>query len=277
MTTLVVHSGGIGDLILCCPSIAHLAGQGPVDVLGHLERGRLAVVGGIARAAYDLDRVDFASVYSEPRGGLEGFLGSYDRAVVWLRDTGEIGKAFRDAGIDDVQCYAGIPPEGWTRHASEYYLDCIDAPPQPPLRLSVSAGNVAQDVLIHPGSGGVTKNWPFERYVALSAALVQRGRKVTWCLGPAEEDLVAPADVAVLQCTSLTDLAGRLASTGLYIGNDAGVTHLAAAVGCETLALFAPTDPAVWAPRGTHVTVMRGAAWPEVAEVLARIACPIAE
>ena len=40
---------------------------------------------------------------------------------------------------------------------------------------------------------------------------------------------------------------------GLYIGNDSGITHLAAAVGTPVLALFGPTDPEVWAPRGPHV------------------------
>jgi ADP-heptose:LPS heptosyltransferase len=44
----------------------------------------------------------------------------------------------------------------------------------------------------------------------------------------------------------------------LYIGNDSGITHLAAAVGTPVLALFGPaSDPAVWVPRGEHVRVGR--------------------
>lgn len=276
-TTLVVHSGGIGDLILCCPSIAHLATQGPVDLLGHPDRVQLAVAGGIARTAYDLDRVDFASLYATPSVRLKTFLTSYDRAVVWLRDPGEIENAFRDAGIADVHCFAGIPPQAWKGHASEYYLDCIHAPPQPPVHLSVQPGKVAHDVLIHPGSGGSKKNWPTANYAALSAALIERGRNVTWCLGPAEEDLVTPIRANVLRCTSLAELAGHLANAALYVGNDAGITHLAAAVGCATIALFGPTDPTVWAPQGEHVTVLRGTPWPEVEAVLKQITCPIVE
>ncbi len=41
-----------------------------------------------------------------------------------------------------------------------------------------------------------------------------------------------------------------------YIGNDSGITHLAAALGTPTLALFGPTDPAQWAPRGPHVRIL---------------------
>jgi ADP-heptose:LPS heptosyltransferase len=43
----------------------------------------------------------------------------------------------------------------------------------------------------------------------------------------------------------------------MYVGNDSGITHLAAAVGTPVLALFGPTDPTVWAPRGANVTVGR--------------------
>ena len=55
----------------------------------------------------------------------------------------------------------------------------------------------------------------------------------------------------------LYDLACWLASARLYIGNDSGITHLAAAAGAPVLALFGPTDPAVWAPRGPNVRVGR--------------------
>jgi ADP-heptose:LPS heptosyltransferase len=54
---------------------------------------------------------------------------------------------------------------------------------------------------------------------------------------------------------NLYELACWLASARLYIGNDSGITHLAAAVGTPVLALFGPTDPDVWAPRGANVRV----------------------
>jgi ADP-heptose:LPS heptosyltransferase len=43
----------------------------------------------------------------------------------------------------------------------------------------------------------------------------------------------------------------------LFIGHDSGVSHLAASWGAPTLALFGPTDPAVWAPVGPRVRVVR--------------------
>lgn len=78
----------------------------------------------------------------------------------------------------------------------------------------------------------------------------------------------APPDAPLLHAESLVELARSLAGARLYIGNDSGVSHLAAAVGCPTVVLFGPTDPRVWAPRGGHVTVVRGMPWPEVGQVL---------
>ncbi len=43
----------------------------------------------------------------------------------------------------------------------------------------------------------------------------------------------------------------------LYIGNDSGVTHMAAALNIPTLAIFGPTDPVLWSPRGKSVVVVR--------------------
>ena len=52
-------------------------------------------------------------------------------------------------------------------------------------------------------------------------------------------------------------LGAALARAGLFLGNDAGVSHLAAATGAPTLALFGPTDPALWAPVGPRVATLR--------------------
>jgi heptosyltransferase III len=65
-------------------------------------------------------------------------------------------------------------------------------------------------------------------------------------------------------------LAALLSLSGCYLGNDSGVTHLAAAAGAPVVALFGPTDPAVWGPRGRKVTVLRAGDGP--GETMDRIA-----
>lgn len=117
-------------------------------------------------------------------------------------------------------------------------------------------------VLIHPGAGGLPKCWPLDRFLALADAL--QPTAIHWLLGPAELDC-SPARFAPLrERTSarretlsvendLEAAARHMAAADLYIGNDAGTTHLAAALSVPTIAVFGPTDPAVWRPLGTIV------------------------
>ncbi len=113
----------------------------------------------------------------------------------------------------------------------------------------VAIGTVA----LAPGSGSPSKNWPLSSWTSLSKELVGHGRPVAWIVGPAECDMQVPAGIASWRSLPLPALAGRLARAALYIGNDSGVSHLAAAAGCPCLVLFGRTDPDVWAPRGARV------------------------
>ena len=271
MRTLVVHIGGIGDFLLACPTLALLGRDGPVELLGQAGRLALAVAGGLADAAHDADRLDFQTLFAEPSERLRGFLSRFDRCVVWIRDEANLAETIRSCGVKDVRVFPGLPPRDWPEHASRYYLQCLGFEEASPLRLALEPTGTHRDVVIHPGSGGGYKNWPWERFEALAAGLGKRGRAVTWCLGPAEDEFHEPAGGNVLRTESLVELAHELAGARLFVGNDSGITHLAAAVGCPTLAVFGPTDPRVWAPLGDHVTTLRGAPWPAVDEVLRAI------
>ncbi len=114
-------------------------------------------------------------------------------------------------------------------------------------------------VAVHPGSGSPRKNWPADRFEALARELAQGA---PWLLvhGPAEA-AQRPAEGAVAALNlPLRVLARVLSAAGVYVGNDSGVSHLAAAAGAPTLVLFGPTDPALWAPVGPRVRVLRGEA-----------------
>jgi ADP-heptose:LPS heptosyltransferase len=119
---------------------------------------------------------------------------------------------------------------------------------------------------VAPGSGSRRKNWPLAHYYEVSRALGwEHGLRVVWLAGPAEGDLLpylgplAQAQGQLLLANlPLARVARVLSHCRLYIGNDSGLTHLAAAVtGPEVLALFGPTDPRVWAPLGARVRTLR--------------------
>jgi ADP-heptose:LPS heptosyltransferase len=132
---------------------------------------------------------------------------------------------------------------------------------------------IGKPIVVHPGSGGLRKIWPLKNWWALFRFLVEQYRfPVYLTLGPADERLKSFAreaeklDVTVLDGFSLPRLAAFLAESQLFIGSDSGVSHLAALMGIPTLAIFGPTDPGIWAPRGSNAHIIRES-WEE-AEVL---------
>lgn len=119
--------------------------------------------------------------------------------------------------------------------------------PGTPPRIEVPKTARGAFTIIHPYSSSPRKNWPLENFHAVASRLTH----VEWCVPGHVDDLY--------------ELACSLAQARLYIGNDSGISHLAAAVGTPVIAIFISTDPAIWAPRGDHVTVLVN---PSVEEVL---------
>ena len=274
--TLVVHTGGIGDFLLACPSIERLSEAGPVELLGQKDRLQIAVVGGIVETAHNLESVDFQTIFDEPSGKLREFLASFRHVVIWMNDDdGSIRRGLESCGVQRYDIHPGLPPKEWGQHASAYYLDRLGMPTAPAFRLRITPSETTHDVVIHPGSGSAKKNWPLERFMALAQSLDSSARSVSWCLGPAELEFPGDefthvlGDARRIETESLVELAGQLAASRHFIGNDSGITHLSAAVGCPTVSLFGPTRPEVWAPRGIP-TLRFDEANPEV---LAKIIC----
>jgi ADP-heptose:LPS heptosyltransferase len=119
-------------------------------------------------------------------------------------------------------------------------------------------------IVMHPGSGGRTKCWHLDNFLDIAKAVRSEEIEVLFLLGPAEMERLRPSEKVqlhgVAKCLahlSLTEVVGLLSCADAFVGNDSGVTHLAAAMGLRTVALFGPTDPAVYRPLGPTVTVLR--------------------
>ncbi len=117
-------------------------------------------------------------------------------------------------------------------------------------------------VVIQPGSGGLKKCWHLDNFLAVSKALSSKGAEVVFLLGPAELDRFSKAAIkkinSVARCLtdlSLTEVIGLLSCADAFLGNDSGITHLAAGLGTKTVAVFGPTEPAVYGPIGPAATV----------------------
>jgi heptosyltransferase-2 len=161
------------------------------------------------------------------------------------------------------------------RHEVDYWLDVVatlDAShPEPRLELALrpaetmvadrrwAALRLAHDqvVALHPGSGAfsVARRWAPERFAAVGDALAAAGRRIVVVGGPGEEPLVAavcgamraPA-TALQDCRTPRELAGILRRCRLFVGNDSGVMHIAAAMGVPVVAVFGLSNHRAWGP-----------------------------
>lgn len=108
--------------------------------------------------------------------------------------------------------------------------------------------------LIAPGSGWGGKNWFPERFGAVAEWLVaEKGFQVAWVGGPGEEPLVPKGrdrDLNWVGKMSLPFLAAMMKGARLFIGNDGGLLHLAAALDVPTVSIWGPTSPGKWGPKG---------------------------
>ena len=120
--------------------------------------------------------------------------------------------------------------------------------------------------LIVPGGSAhrLEKRWPAGRYAQFALELARQQFRPVFIGGPDEAALAGemtdntPGMLNLMGRTSFADIASLGAQAALAVGNDTGPMHLIAAAGAPTLALFASaSDPALTAPRGPRVAVLR--------------------
>jgi ADP-heptose:LPS heptosyltransferase len=118
-------------------------------------------------------------------------------------------------------------------------------------------------VVIQPGSGGLHKCCHLDNFLSAAKVLKSKGTEVIFLLGPAEMERLSASTISQIEAFSktltnlpLADVLAVLSNASGYIGNDSGITHLAAAMGVKTAAIFGPTTPAIYGPIGPAVTVV---------------------
>jgi ADP-heptose:LPS heptosyltransferase len=284
---LVFRPGALGDTILTVDALVALRLRFPdaeIELIGNGQAGAVLVESGIVERATSFDSADVTGLFAVP-ARVSPRWASADVAVLWLRHAEPIAQRLRVAGIGHV--IAADPPIADSRqHAADQLVTTL-APlgieQRPPFR-TLTVGNVrledggsqpSRTALIHVGSGAARKNWPPDRYAALTRRLVDEGWSATLISGPADTDSVrhvvnelGTMALPVIAPDTALSLARLLAGTPVCIGNDSGVTHLSARLGVSTVAIFGPTDPRQWAPLGPRVAVLHRAPWPTVEEVM---------
>ena len=255
---LIVRVGALGDVVLT-RRLAFSLSLGGFDatLLAPARHASILLADPWIRGVLDADSASLAPVFA---GSWPEALGAFDLAIV-ISNSPDLVEAAGEAASRVIR----IAPEPespepsiarqWARGAEPICVPFEGVLPD--LKTRAERALSRQAILVHPGSGSASKNWRIDRFAALIRTLRGTGRDVAWIRGPAEagfpdESLPAPA----IDAASLDVLAATLARAVLFIGNDSGVSHLAAAVGAPTLALFGPTSAAAWRPDGAKVRTL---------------------
>lgn len=231
---------------------------------------------GLADTFFPLDSAEAAEWFA-PIGSDIGRAGAWLRSIELVisyipDDDGRFRSRLLAAGAGRVLYRSPCVPVG---HAVDYFLGLLDEFGRPgtaigrlclPDRTVGLRSFVAEPggkiVALHPGSGSRRKNWAPAKFLELAIQVRQEGLgQPVFLLGEAESECApllhdGTPPIPCIEGIGLLELAGFLRACDAYVGNDSGVTHLAAALGLPVVGLFGPTDPAVWAPRGDNVRIV---------------------
>jgi ADP-heptose:LPS heptosyltransferase len=255
MRRLLIRPGAIGDVILCLPALEFCRAD-YTEVWVPRPTMSLIRFADRIRAIPDTG-LDLLGVVES---GDFSAIASFDSIYSWY---GANRDDFRAAVRDfPFRFFQAIPGEGSTMHAADFFMQQVGGPVPATPRISTPCSREPV-AIIHPFSGSPKKNWPLANFREVAARL---DIPVRWCAGPAEN-----LEEAV-RIENLYDLAAWLNGAAVYIGNDSGITHLAAAAGAPVVAVFQATDPAVWAPRGRRVAICENPTVDEVLDAVHRIA-----
>lgn len=277
------HFAAIGDFLLALPALSawrtHLP-EAEFHICTRPDIGELAVAGGIFQHGVDPETHDLYRMFI-PRESQPEVLGQ------WLSEfdfgiTTSWNKDFQ-ARLKEYIPELLAPPESpvhFSGHLQDFYLFHFLAPgidpPQPGRSLltlsedvlekgrsKLQSAGIQRPFLIHPGGGGKITWWPLQNFIEVAREAEALGMKPGWIIGPVEEDSPEFREVRgslkypVFSGLSLGEVAALLANAEIYLGNDSGITHLAATLGVPTIAVFGPSSPLRYGPRGKRVKVVQ--------------------
>ncbi len=110
--------------------------------------------------------------------------------------------------------------------------------------------------VLHPAASAPDKTWPAANFLQLAEHLEKHlGIEPVFIAGP-RESLAAFAQYQTLTGASLEQIKSLLSGAALFIGNDSGPAHMAAAFGLPVVVLFGNSDSGIWRPWRTESVVL---------------------
>ena len=288
---LLIHQGALGDFILALPVVESLSTKFPeanFTIVANSSNLSLIKSRPYLKRALSKDLACFAPLFSEKPFDVEKVSrilgGTFDRAFIFGQSKLPVlARNVSVLGIRKVYEVCSFPLEKQRVPVTEFiYSQLFERGLDLPKRKAVIAPDPAEKeegtryaeellsifdaiALIHPGSGSPRKLWPLKYWKAVLGFLgnYEKIVKVVLC-GPADKEIIkrlkldgCPGNVRLIRDWSLPGIVGLMERASFFIGNDSGITHLAAAVGIPTTAVFGETDPLVWGPSGENVKIFK--------------------
>ncbi|MCP9445950.1 MAG: glycosyltransferase family 9 protein [Nitrospira sp.] len=287
---LVIHPGALGDVLLAVPALQRLRADYPNHryvLASHELVGRFLLECNVVEEWISFESIAIRNFLfgeeSFPSSEKCPWIQHCEFAIGWLKDDdGLIANRLKMMGISHVRIGSPFDPNVTATHQSDRFCEAIGEQGHGPAvvpriripsvfkrsgEVCLTKRGIALDrpmVMIHPGSGSRAKCTRPEVLASVIDKLQNAGTQCLLLEGPADQEAVKAVigrtgrPLPVLRDADLTTVAGVLLRARVYIGHDSGITHLAGLLGVPTVALFGPTDPARWAPKGPHVIVLRG-------------------
>jgi len=289
---LFIRGGAVGDFVLTVPLLRALRKMHPLaglDILGYPETASLAVACGLAGRVHRVDSPAVAPLFSDAGSFSEpqaAWFAEFDVVVcVWPDRDSVMSRRLGQVCRGRLLQIDPFPGQRSGVHAvdhanAQFVAQGGDAPEPTPVLFPGAAESLWAEELwrrrgwggervlaVHPGSGSARKNWPADRFASVLNHWVSKGGRGLLTAGPADDAAVdrmlsclSREAVFCLRNEPLPKVAAALARCAACLGNDSGLSHLGAALGTPTVAVFGPTDSALWAPRGRRMAVVEGGA-----------------
>ncbi len=290
---LVVHQGALGDFVLALPALKTIREAFPLAraaIMGYPRILELVEKRFYADEIFSIDQKGMATFFV--REGtldltLSEFFKAFDLIAVFGKDGGgTVVGNLRRVCRGQILPINSFPPWDEKVHVTDHLLKQVasfglrasDSYPRLHFndpdrewarnfwnKRGVTPEERSKVIALHPGSGSKKKVWPLERFAQLAKTLQAHFRsKIFIILGPAEGPEVqrmfegtGTAEFILARGLTLLQLGSVMAGCWFYIGNDSGVSHMAAALGIPTVLIFGPTDERVWSPKGEKTFVVR--------------------
>ena len=248
----------------------HVKSGARFSVLGDGTMLSVARLSGLFEDYFPFENAQFSVLFSEnePSAFLRSFFSRFDEVYFFTAGNRcQIERFLLRSGAG--RCFTLNPkqPDGWLdKHIVLHYLSILPgintlclSDFSPFLPHFSETRKTTADLVIHPGSGNLDKNWPPEKYGYVTDTYKGNVKVI---LGPAEIERGFSSHFRgkkfeIVTPETIRDLYDVVSGAALYLGNDSGVSHLAGACGIPGVVLFGATSPVVWRPPYTTIRVIQ--------------------